>query len=248
MKSKPKTHSTRQAVECDDKRMRHYISVPHLAEMLKTMRLRLSYSTNWEDVNDVTMLGVYKEHARKKGMGIICMTGSMETSHHWSRYGGRDLKNKACVIFDAAKLRRALNRGLRQAELAKLKGEIEFKHVKYMKMQEFYKQASLIPIAQMPFIKRYQFQDERERRIIWTSEVARRTVIRVPISFESIESILLSPWAGQRKINKNILMIQELMKSASNQRKIKVDKSRLLKSEDWLRACRKAVGIRSIRK
>ena len=224
----------------EDRRLRHYISVDHLLTMLSSKHLRLQYSKSWEDQNDVQLLDTYRRSSAKSALVLICMTGTIETAHHWSRYGGSKKIHKTCIVFNHAKLRKSLKSGLRKINMGPPRGILRVRKIRYLKISQLYKERGNAAQLELPFIKRHQFQDERESRFLWDSKTVNKSVLKIPISLDCIDEIIISPWASKRSYNMIRNRLKNTLLRASIEKIPYITHSTLLLSKRWVDACRQA--------
>ena len=87
-----------------------------------------------------------------------------------------------CIHFNGPSLESALR---------KVAG-VKFKEVEYVKINELRKKKPAT--NELPFIKRFPFQPEKEYRALWESKVKACAALDIAIDLSSITRITLSPW------------------------------------------------------
>jgi hypothetical protein len=125
----------------------------------------------------------YKRLKKAKSVLALCFAEQNERYHHWRVFApGSD---GVCIEFDKEKLIDSLktDKNFRSKK-------IDYKYIKNMKENEF-------SIDDLPFIKRRQFEDEKEFRFIYTSKEDKIEIKSYNIKINSIIKITLSPWASQ---------------------------------------------------
>lgn len=122
----------------------------------------------------------YKEIKNLKTVLALCFTTKPETFHHWKVFA--DTSSGICVRFNKDNLLKSIN---------KVSG-IESDYVAYELMRNL--KAKPPSVDELPFLKRRQYEDEEEFRIIYTNRNKEHKVKYLAINLNSIERITLSPW------------------------------------------------------
>jgi hypothetical protein len=164
----------------DDDYLRRYTDIPALIHLLKYKKLTLLDPGSWDDRNDSYYLSVYKEKKSLKSVLALCFTEVSETYHHWKIFAGGS--SGVCIKF---------NREALFTEIEQLK-YVRFEKVKYLTLDDIRNEQPTVD--ELPFIKRYAFQDEREYRMVYESSTKEIKIKNIPIPLECIEKITLSPW------------------------------------------------------
>jgi hypothetical protein len=163
-----------------DEKLRRYTSLPILLDMLVNKKITLLNPASWEDRNDSYSLVKYQEKKRLKTLLSLCFTKKRETYHHWKVFAGNS--GGVCVRFNKDKL---LNSFIKDSK-------IKYGPVIYKTMNEM--KDLFIDIEDIPFIKRKQYEDEAEFRIIYADEKIELNSKAYNLDIECIERIILSPW------------------------------------------------------
>ena len=161
-------------------RLRRYTSLPILLDMLIHKRITLLDPESWEDRNDSFYVEKYKEIKCLKSVLALCFTSRPETFHHWKVFSGNS--SGICVRFNKAKLLKSVNR------ISGIKSD----YVKYKLIREL--SSNTPSLDELPFIKRKQYEDEEEFRIVYTNKSKEIKSKNITIDLDSIEKITLSPW------------------------------------------------------
>ena len=148
--------------------------------MLINKRITLLDPESWEDRNDSFYVEKYKEIKNLKSVLALCFTSRAETFHHWKVFSGNS--SGICVQFNKEKL---LN------SVSKVSG-IKSDYVKYKLIREL--SSNTPALDELPFIKRKQYKDEEEFRIVYTNKSKEIKSKNIAIDLDSIERITLSPW------------------------------------------------------
>ncbi len=199
----------------DTEFLRRYTDVPALLYLLQNKKLTMLDPSSWDDQNDALYLSEYKKKKNLKSLLALCFTEATETYHHWKVFAGGS--SGVCIKFLRDQL---LN------ELSKTNG-LRKEKIIYLPLAKIRKKKPTID--ELPFIKRYGFQDELEYRIIYESEskLFKTKDIKIPLS--CIDRITLSPWIPKKLSNS----LKETIKSFTNGSEITVVKSTLVSNEEW---------------
>src|SRR5215470_7914619 len=162
-----------------DKYLRRYTDIPALVYMLTEKRITLLDPDTWDDKNDSYFLRLYRETNQLQSVLALCFTQHSETYHHWRVFASG--ASGICITFRREQLLQALRKqpGVRMGR------------VKYLKLPET--RGSKPAIRDLPFLKRYPFEQENEFRVIFGSR-QKLTSLDIPIPLASIDRITLSPW------------------------------------------------------
>ena len=192
-----------------------YTSLPALIYLLNEKKITLLDPTSWDDSNDSHFLLVYKSRKKFKTLLAVCFTQVTETYHHWRVFAAGS--SGVCIKFRRSNLIRAVNKydGIRTGE------------VKYLKLKEIQREKPAID--QLPFIKRYAFEDESEFRVIFESSESHLSQKDIPIPLSCIAKITLSPWAHKRLTNH----IKKILSGINGCENIEIVKSTLISNNDW---------------
>lgn len=161
-------------------KLRRYTSLPILLDMLINRKMTLLDPFTWEDRNDSFFMEKYRERKKLKTVLALCFTTKPEQFHHWKVFAGTS--SGVCIRFKANKLLTCFDQkpGIRS-------GAVEYRLIKELKND-------LPSVDELPFIKRRQYEDEAEFRILYESRKSTLQKKDFPISLESIDRITLSPW------------------------------------------------------
>lgn len=162
------------------KYLRRYTSLPVLLDMLIHKRITLLDPASWEDQNDSFYIEKYREIKKLKTVLALCFTEKSETFHHWKVFAGES--SGVCVRFTRQELIDCLQK----------KSGIRLGPVSYNYMRDL--QDKPPSLDNLPFLKRKQYEDEAEFRIIYENrnEIHRSKNFKIDIS--CIDKITLSPW------------------------------------------------------
>lgn len=161
--------------------IRRYTDLPALLYLIQNSCITLLDPSSWDDKNDSHFLQQYKKIKSLKTLLALCLSEARtETYHHWKIFSGTS--TGICIAFDKEKL------------LSKISThtEINYKNIRYLNIKNAKKHAP--KLDELPFIKRIQYRDERELRLIYECKNIQATKKDIPIDLKSIKRITLSPW------------------------------------------------------
>jgi hypothetical protein len=207
-----------------EKFLRRYTDIPALIYMLTEKRITLLDPETWDDKNDSHFLQLYREKNHLQCVLALCFSQHSETYHHWRVFANG--ASGVCINFKREQLLRAIRQqsGVRMGQ------------VKYLKLPETKGMKPLVD--DLPFLKRYPFEQENEFRVIFGSR-QKLSSLDIPISLECIERVTLSPWLHpvfSEHIKKTLKQIKDCGQ-------LKIARSTLISNEEW-----KDFGDRTVRK
>jgi hypothetical protein len=167
-------------IRMNTKYLRRYTSLPVLLDMLINKRITLLDPVSWEDRNDSFYIENYREIKGLKTVLALCFTERAETFHHWKVFAGDS--SGVCIRF--------YRKGL--LSCFKDKNGIHSGSVAYSLMSDL--QAKPPRLEKLPFLKRKQYEDEAEFRIIYENRNKIHRTKDFSLDLTSIDRITLSPW------------------------------------------------------
>jgi hypothetical protein len=197
--------------------LRRYTDIPALIYLLTERKLSLLDPQSWDDSNDSHYLELYRGKKGLQSVLALCFTEGPETYHHWRVFAGGS--SGVCVRFRRSTLLRAIKKmpGLRTGP------------VRYLTLTEI--RDLTLNVDELPFLKRYPFEDENEFRIIYDSHSKRTSKLDITIPLSCIDKITLSPWihpALSDKLKKNLHSVEGCST-------LKIHRSTLIGNEEWKR-------------
>jgi hypothetical protein len=183
--------------------------------MLRNRRITLLDPTLWPDKNDTYFLERYREEKKAQSLLVVCFAEVHETYHHWKVFS--DGENGVRVEFEKEELLRALERH---------KGII-FGPVRYEQIKSLRKRRP--SFDELPFLKRYPFEPEKEFRVIYTdqNEVLDSKQFEIPLG--CIRRVTLSPLIPVPLFK----AVKETLLELSGCERLAVYRSTLLENERW---------------
>lgn len=198
------------------KPLRRYTDLPSLINILTNKKITLLNPKSWDDRNDSYFLSLYKEHKNLKTLLALCFSQTTETYHHWRVFSNGS--SGVCIVFNKNLLLNSV----------KHISDVKCSEINYLSLQKI-KNNKNISVENLPFVKRYGYNPEKEFRIIYESYSEDLDYLDVEIDINCIERILLSPW-----MDKNLIKSTEIViKSISECSKIKIKQSTLISNEMW---------------
>lgn len=157
-----------------------------------------------------------------KSVLALCFAEASETYHHWRVFShGSD---GTCIEFDKDKL---LATFIGNAKVKS--GSVSYPTIIEMK--------GITPhVAQLPFLKRYPYQDEKEFRIVYTDSDQVTEAKEFDIDLGAITKINLSPWLPL-PLSKSVVSSLRAIDGCS---RLKIYRSTLVENENW-----KTIGKRA---
>jgi len=195
--------------------LRRYTNIPALLYILRDRIITLLDPETWNDKNDSHYLAVYREKKALRCVLALCFTQVSETYHHWRVFA--DGSAGICITFEREKLLTAL----------KKKSGITARSVKYLTLNEMDRKK--LKVDELPFLKRYLYEDEQEFRVIYESKVKRRDALDVSIPLNCIDRITLSPWTPKALTD----TLKETIREIPGCDKMKIVRSTLISNERW---------------
>jgi hypothetical protein len=198
-----------------DQYLRRYTNLPVLLDILENQKLTLLDPQDWEDKNDSHYLKIYKTKLGLKSVLALCFTEAGETYHHWKVFSGNSAG--ICIQFNKEKLFECFNKvsGMK-------KDSVIYKKIPEVKAKR--------PINnELPFLKRYQFRDEKEFRFVYGSKLDVIKNKDVSINPSCIEMIIFNPWIPKPVFESVKMVIRKI----NGCNKIRISRSTLIDNEAW---------------
>jgi hypothetical protein len=198
--------------------LRRYTDLPATIDLLRNNSLTLLSPTTWDDKNDRNVMQAYVRRAEARSVVALCFSERLETYHHWKIFAsGSSGGSGVCINFKLAKI----------TELARreklLFGRVHYKVLSSLAPENKYE------TAELPFLKRVAFKDEKEFRLVCPcpDEGTMARSFRLPIG--AIESIVLNPWMPR----KLAAAVADTLLELRGDRDYKVEQSTLIENEKW---------------
>jgi hypothetical protein len=204
---------------------RRYTNLAALIHILRTKELTLLNPATWEDRNDAYFMSEYKRQIRAKTVLAVCFAETKETFHHWKVFSGGS--DGVCIVFRKDDL---------LAELSK-DPKIYMRAVAYKSLAEL-KTAANVKVADLPFTKRFAYEDEKEFRVVYADDLEEIQFKNFQIKFHWIDRVIFSPW-----FSKNLRKaVGDTLRTIDGCSKLKLMHSTVIDNETWKKV---ASGIKS---
>jgi hypothetical protein len=202
---------------------RRYTTLPYLLDMLREKRLPLLDPASWDDKNDAHNLVTYRKKKGFQSILALCIADAPEAYLHWKIYA--DKPSGVCIEFHKERL------------INKVKKQDGFSqgYVKYVLLKDL---RQISPsVDDLPFIKRFAYQEEKEYRFIFRSTETKKKIEYISIDIDDIKQIVINPWVENPVYKSMKLTITE----TPGWKKVKMRKSTVTKNDEWGKMCRDAV-------
>lgn len=155
----------------------------------------------------------------------LCFAETSETYHHWRVFShGSD---GICIEFDKQAV----------IDAAQRHGGVISRPVTYRQITEI--SGATIDDEELPFLKRFPYQDESEFRLLYVDMNITKEIEAVAISLTAVTRITLSPWMPIALAD----AVKATLKQIKGCKQIKIYRSTLIENERWKKA---ASGARSV--
>jgi hypothetical protein len=195
--------------------LRRYTNIPALIYLLREQKITLLDPASWDDKNDSYFLSLYRQKKKLESVLALCFTPAYETYHHWRVFAGGS--SGACISFDRKKLLAAV----------KKQAGVRSKTVQYLTLNDI--KEMNVKAAQLPFLKRSAYGDEREFRILYESSTQKNSTLDIAIPLACIDRITLSPWIPAVLSDH----VKSTIKEIQGCKLVKVYRSTLISNESW---------------
>ncbi|MEK7994686.1 MAG: DUF2971 domain-containing protein [Planctomycetota bacterium] len=196
--------------------LNRYTDLPALIHVLNTKCVTLLDPLTWDDKNDSYFMAEYKERHRAKTLLALCFSEADETYHHWRVFSHGS--QGVCIKFDKVKF-------LKQFEIDN--------RIKHGKMRYAVRSAFAAPrtirLEELPFLKRRQYEDEREYRIVYLNKETAHQTKDYRINIDWISRITLSPWLPSAMQD----AIKRTLRSIDGCEHLRISPSTATNSERW---------------
>ena len=203
--------------------LKKYTDIKHLKGILKRNSLFLGDPDAWPDKNDVYAIKL----AHPSGARVTCMTMSADRYHFWTDYGGG--LNGVCLWFNPQKFKRHV-----KGDNSLIAGEVVYPPMNREKTELTF--GKMKP-ASSAFVKRQQYADEREFRVIRSGSDADTDL---SFSKPSLERIYLNSWLEKCCADRMRKEIQDQLNDLKGYEHVKIKQNRVCDHKDWKDALEKS--------
>lgn len=202
--------------------LRRYTHLPALIHVLRSGSITLVDPSTWDDSNDTFYLSEFRRRRNLKSVLALCLSGADESYHYWKVFAGHP--SGVCIRLRQGTLLKAL-----QNVAGVTVGAMD-----YRKMTSARKKS--LTVDEFPFVKRDAYVDEKEVRILWTSNTEVRSNLEIPIPQGCIGRISLSPWLPKALVKST----KEQLRGIPGWSHLEVVRSTIVASEEWKNIARHA--------
>ncbi len=160
--------------------LRRYTQLAPLIHLLQKKCVTLLSPSKWDDKNDAYYLEVYRRQRNIGSVLALCFAESPETYHHWYVFAG--VSSGVCLEFE----KDVLVRSVCQEPGIKC-GPVEYPQIRDLRTAH-------PQTSELPFVKRYPFQDERESRIIFEEPMPMVEARDIPFAPLALSRVTINPW------------------------------------------------------
>jgi hypothetical protein len=193
-----------------------YSDLPALLYLLQRKKLTLLDPMSWDDANDSHFLMVYKSARKLRCLAALCFSEADETYHHWRVFAGGSSGIRITFLRDPLLNLCRKVRGVRH-------GKVIYELLKDIR-------GNKPEVENLPFLKRYPYQQEDEYRFIYESTNHPQRAVDIDLPLSLIRRITLSPW-----MNKDVAdAVKEAIKCIPGCHKLKIGRSTLIGNDDWM--------------
>jgi hypothetical protein len=196
--------------------LNRYTDLPALIQILDRKCVTLLDPLTWDDKNDSYFMAEYKLRHGAKTLLALCFSEADETYHHWRVFSHGS--QGVCIQFDKAKF-------LKQFEIDK---RIKHGNMRYARRSAFAVPRT-IRLEDLPFLKRRQYEDEREYRIVYLNKETEHQTKDYRINIDWILQITLSPWLPSAMQD----AIKRTLRSIDGCEHLRILPSTAVNSEKW---------------
>jgi len=198
--------------------LNRYTSLPAALDVLAMKRITLSSPKLWEDQNDAYYIERYRQAMKRRCILAICFSARSETFHHWRVFAGGVAG--VCIEFDKERLLRSFI-----GKVGFRTGDVTYKWIGEVKKEK-------PELALWPFLKRKQYEDEGEFRIIYESRKKHLGSKSVRIGLAAIRKVTLSPWLSDKAAES----VMEVIGRIEGCSELPVNHSSLIDNPGWRNA------------
>lgn len=204
--------------------LKKYTKIKYLDSILTNKTLFLGDPASWEDKNDVACIEMYNHAMGAKTARVTCLTGAPDRFHFWHVFG--KCAEGVCLWFDKNSLIEDIGR-----DESLICGDVEYKSIDCLK-------GKVLDVSKVPFLKRKQYKDENEFRVIRGITDKGSETDTFSFSPKSLRRIYLNPWMpSSTVIEKQAEIKRSLSKDLGH---VKIRQSRAIKYQKWIEAVKRA--------
>ena len=212
----------------ESKYLKKYTHIKYLRGILKENSLHLGAPSSWPDKNDKFSV----EHAYGRNARVLCLTGGADRYHFWTDYGGGTCS--VCLWFSRKMIIEDLQR------TSYTHDSVVYPVWEQKKRSFRFTQKSPRPISSA-FVKREQYRDEKEFRIVSNGGGNER--FQFPKL--SLKKIFISSWLEESSAKLVIGRINDtLTEYGYQQNTVCVRQNKVTDHKEWQKALRDQFSIK----
>jgi len=205
-------------VAANQKSLWRYTNLASAINILSRKEITLLPPNTWEDRNDAYFMETYKDRKKLKTLLAICLTSKLPRFHFWKVFAGGS--DGICIEFNKDALR----------EQIPSSSKTERFHYNFMEYKALKELASEAPqINSLPFLKRSQYQDEGEYRIIYENKTAILDSYPIQIPISCITKITLGPGLNAHLVAE----VRKSLRSIPGCNAISIRQTTIQSNEKW---------------
>ena len=196
--------------------LHRYTNLAAVMHMLNARKITLLNPVYWDDKNDVYFMTKYKEQKLAKTLLALCFSESSERYHHWKVFAsGMD---GVRIEFEKDPL----------VKMFRSATDVVAGSVKYRTFKDI-DGGSGIRSEELPFVKRIPYRDEREFRVIYSSNASEEDSKEYKIELSWIRRVTLSPWMPKPLYQS----VKDFLLTKVDPKVTDIIKSTLIESDRW---------------
>ena len=202
--------------------LKKYTRLEFLEIILKEEQLHLGDPALWTDKNDSELIQIYTSAAGFSKTRSTCLTMAPDRYHFWALFG--EESKGVCLWFDRRKL------------LADIANDNSLRSglVQYLKPSGL----SGVKLHEIPFVKRAQYTDEQEFRVIRNFKSTDKLTVGLRFSPSSLIRIYLNAWLSDDELNLMKAQVGPMLKQKYGH--VRLLQSKMLRYERWIDAAKNA--------
>lgn len=195
--------------------LRRYTNLPALIYLLSERKITLLDPQTWDDRNDAHYLALYQEKKHLNSVLALCFAQAAETYHHWRVFAGGS--SGICIRFKRPDLLEAI----------RSQAEVQARTVRYLTLRQI--RSKRPKVSELPFLKRFAFQHEKEFRLIYESRSKALRQLDIAIPLGCIQRITLSPWMHPSLASH----VKKAIKAIDDCNSLEIVRSTLIGNQEW---------------
>ncbi len=207
--------------------LKKYTPLKYLRGIIESASLFLADEekrSKWPDKNDIALIDKFIDLNNIEDLGITCMTKGADRHHFWHTADPKE--QIVCLWFEE----NSFLEGATNDESLKKK-DIEYKYINTLNSQR-----QIIQLPDLPFLKRKQYADEREVRIIaeYPKNEHQNTALR--FNKASLCRIYFDSKMEREEYCKKRKKYRKILQSNGYDGRIDLWQNKLLRHEGWIEA------------